>query len=303
METLILLIIFVVLLITAGAFVLAQGTIQVAPRTVAILRNRITGKMVELTPFPALHFFLPGLYYIYRVVKCQKVVHDPDFVKVTTRDGQEVEVDYVLTLWPDFFDDNDQPILPEKSGNIIRLATTLEPGTEVEVAKNHTHAAIQRMFGNVDSYDLLKKRDRIPILCPDCHTKISNRDEHCPNPKCDQGKKNTRIPGGFYNRLGWSIGVRLDDFLEEKYGMGCWLEIQTVRYIGELRRAARAETMGAMEGRATKARLDPETKALKNLFAETGVNPTFGFVFSKLAEVVPEILANIEGKKKGGSNE
>lgn len=299
MEDIIFFTVFLLSILGLGVLILTQGMIQLAPLNIAVRRNQITGKMVELTPFPALRFFLPGIYHIFRVMKCQKVVHDPDFVKVTTRDGQEVEVDYILTLWPDRFNE-DGTLNPDKEGNVIKLAIILEPEKIVGAIKDHTHAAIQRMFGHIESFQLLKNQKIIKVLCPDCGQEISNKDRACPNDTCPQHSKN--IPGGFYNRLGWAVGVRLDDFLDEKYGLACWLEIQSVRYVGDLRKAARAETMGKMEGLATKARLGHETKAMKNLFDETGVSPTFGFAFTKIAEVVPEIV-NLLTKKKGDKDD
>lgn len=302
----ILLIIFLGLIVFLCLLIWNQGKIQVKPLTVAVRRNRITGRIEELTSEKELHFFIPGLEYIYQVVKCQKIVHDPENIKVTTRDGQEVEVDYIITYWPNYFDDQGNP-KEEKKGNIKKLATTLEPEKIVSSIEDYAYAAIQRMFSNMDSYSLLKEKDRkgISVVCPYCHTEFPIKDEDCPNKDCltnsEDKKVKKDVPGGFYNKLSWSAGVRLHNFLGDHYGLGCWLEIQTVIYKGELERAARAETMGKMEGLATKARLGHETTAVKKLIEDTKVNPNMGLLVAKFSESLPEIIGIILGKKKGGS--
>ena len=284
-------IVLLILIVTIGIIIFKEGVVVIPPLSVGVLRNWITNGMKEITP--GTKIFVPGLKYIFKVIGCQKRVLDPDVVTITTSDGQNAEVDYVLTLWPDFFQDDGTPN-PSKTGHIVKLATSIESGSEIEVAKKHTDAAVQRMFGNVSSYQLLKGRKTIKVHCPDCGTLIKFSDERCTNTLCDQAQSHIKIPSEFYNRLSWSAGVALDDFLEQKYGLACFLEIQNVRYIGDLQKAARAETVGKMLGKGTKAQYKEEAEAMKNLFDTTNVSPNIGFVLIKLAEA----MSGLFGSKK-----
>lgn len=319
METLSWIIFFALL----GALIWLEikfGIVNVDPRHIAIRRNVWTGSLKELKP--GLNFIIPGLHENFRLVDCRQVIHDPPVLTVTSRDGQPVDVDYQITLWVDGF--IDQTNLNE--GQAIKAATKIgqqegEEQTSQErfkkdievIGLKESNVAIQNMISDHALDDLIgPEKKMLPVFCPNCRSNIEKQHMFCPNSKCtksegkseEKAKKEGRsldefkIPTGFFERLSWAAGIALNDFLGDKYGLGCFLKIRNARYPEDTERAARSQKIATMEGDATKARLDREAVALKNLIESTNTNPNVAFLGTKLMEIIPEMMLALKGERK-----
>ncbi len=334
METL-LSIIFLVLLGILGWLCLKFGVINIDPQHIAIRRNVWTGILKELEP--GLRFIIPGLHEIFRLVDCRQVIIDPESLKVTSRDGQPVDVDYQITLWVDGFYDEDKiedKKVTAKKGEIKEgqaIKTVTKIGEQIGIEKQifqerfkkdletiglkESKVAIQNMIGNYLMGELVGQKLPLTVSCPFCGKDIkggvaekdikgeaaklpTQPETKCPDPECQMNLKEMKVPAGFFERLSFSSGIRLHNDLGERYGLGCRLKIKNVFYPPDIERAARAERVADMEGGATLARFAKETEAFKNLIGETGINPNVAFLGGKLMEAIPEIMAAMGGKRK-----
>jgi len=300
------------------------GIVNVDPRYIVIRRNVWTGSLKELKP--GLNFIIPGLHENFRLVDCRQVILDPPVLTVTSRDGQPVDVDYQITLWVDGF--KSQEKLNElNDGQAIKVATKIGQQESVQeqnfqerfrkdievIGLKESNVSIQNMISAHALADLISpKKKTLPVFCPNCRSEIKKNQMFCPNSHCTkseekskekEGKKERsldefKIPTGFFERLSWAAGIALNDFLADKYGLGCFLKIRNVRYPQDTERAARSQKIASMEGEATKARLNKETEALKNLINETKIDPNVAFLSTKLMEVIPEMLLALKGERK-----
>lgn len=312
METLWMIVFFILLGVLVGLCI-KFGIVNIDPQHIVIRRNVITGALKELKP--GLRFFIPGLYENFRLVDCRQVIIDPKPLTVTSRDGQPVDVDYQITLWVDGFDEKGEI----KKGQAIKTATKIgeqkeilaKVGVEASQEKfkkdletmglKESNVSIQNMIGNYLMGELVGEKLPLAISCPFCGREIKGGEKpetECSNPDCEMKKKGMKVPAGFYERLSFSSGIRLHNDLGERYGLGCFLKIRNALYPADVERAARAERIAEMEGRATKARFDKETEAFKNLINETGVDPNVAFLGGKLIEAIPEVVAALKGEKR-----
>ena len=194
-------IIFLVLLGILGWLCLKFGVINIDPQHIAIRRNVWTGALKELKP--GLRFIIPGLHEVFRLVDCRQVILDPESLKVTSRDGQPVDVDYQITLWVDgFYDENKydkdkdgkpikdkdgKPILIAKKGEINEgqaIKTVTKIGEQIRTEKQisqegfkkdleiiglkESKVAIQNMIGNYLMGELVGQKLPLTISCPFC---------------------------------------------------------------------------------------------------------------------------------------
>lgn len=327
--------IIAVLLVILGWLWLKFGVINIDPQFIAICRNVWNGKLKELKP--GLRFFIPGLYEIFRMVDCRQVIIDPPALTVTSRDGQQIDVDYQITLWVNGFKDKAKL----KEGRAIKAATKIGEQGEAQgkdsqgrfkkdvetIGLKESNVAIQNMIAGHLLSELIGNKDIPNIICPNCNSAITKDHIFCPNDSCSKSELGSKekvaaekdiniaevkpsdldkfkIPTGFFERLSWAAGITLNNFLEEKYGLGCYLKVRNVRYPKDTERAARATKIAEMEGDATVARLAKETTAFANLINVTKVNPDVAFLGGKLLESAMEIAAGWGGgKRKSGQIE
>ncbi|MBI4709495.1 MAG: SPFH domain-containing protein [Candidatus Portnoybacteria bacterium] len=294
------------------------GIINVDPQFIAIRRNVLTGGLKELKP--GLSFFVPGVFEDFRLVDCRQVILDPEPLTVTSRDGQPVTVDYQITLWVDGFFGEDkiekaldgkEKIIAKKGGikgdQAIKAATRIGEQTGIQVTTpqerfkkdieaiglKESNVSIQNMIASYMLEDLIGKKDALPVLCPNCGCKIESEKDTCPDDKCPKhGKK---VPAGFFERLSWSAGISLNDSLDDKYGLGCFLKIRNVRYPEDYEKAQRAQKIAEMQGEATKKRLEKEADGFEGMIEKTKANPNVVVLAGKAMELLIETLA---GKKK-----
>lgn len=315
------------------------GTINVDPQHIAIRRNVWSGGLKELGP--GLRFFVPGLYEIFRIVDCRQVIIDSEPLIVTSRDGQQIEVDYQITLWVDGLDqDNASP----KKDRAIKAATKIGEqggvkGTDAAdrfkkdletLGLKESNVAVQNMIGNQMLNNLIGGQtsttgtpDLPNILCPNCGRPITKDQIFCSDNSCSKSEAGARkkaadekltdtdkfkIPQGLYERLSWGAGIALSDLLEKKYGLRCYLKIRNVRYPKDTESAVRAKKIAQMEGDATIARFEKEGIAFRQLINDTGVDANVAFLGGKVIEGIREIASVFgsgrrrpERSEKGGS--
>lgn len=303
-------IIFLVLMGILGWLFIKFGMVNVDPVFVMIRRNVVNGNLKELGP--GLKFFIPGLYENFQMVDCRQVILDPDILPVTTRDGQPVNVDYQITLWVDAFDEKKKI----KPGQAIKAATVIgeqKTASEEEkfkgnmevIGEKESNVAIQNMIANYQLGELVSTntdaKDAKKVLrvsCPNCGGEIPEDKNVCQNAVCTKNNPEKSIPAGFFERLSWSAGITLNDFLAGRYGLGCFLKIRNVKYPQDTEKAARAKKIAEMEGAATKARLAQETDAIADLITKTKANPNIALLGIKAVEAFGEMLGFSKNKRE-----
>lgn len=312
------------LLATIGILVLKYGNYNVEPQRILTLRNVVTGRLTEMGP--GLKFFVPGLQEIYQVADCRHIILDPDLLRVTSRGGQPVLVDFQLTVWPDGFNEEDKYIkvngekkLIAKKGSMHKgqvskiitrigeqIGTGLETHISPEVSKKNieiiglksANVAIQNMVGNFQIDMLIDAKAPLAVPCPYCGKEIASDQSVCPDPICDMNLKEMNFPAGFYERMSFSWGIRLHKFLTEQYGLACRLEIRNMLYTQDIEEAGRAGKVADLRGKAKQTLLGLEAQAYKDFIGQTNINPSVAYLGDKFAEIVPELVAALTGNRR-----